>query len=253
MNERANGANDSYRNALADKHLAKRAGILIAAGVKLPPADWKIPESTMAGVERAVKNAGIRIDKQMPVLEESDRHFQTALAAGLALVARTPHAASNAAAAADATDAVDVDAAAAMRDELQRLMPVFASVSRALDELFEISVYGVLLQSMVEAAQQREEVNENQMAFIRQLAGELEPMLQRVEAACSAVLYPFDSATGEITLSQYLFGHDLPEEPSLNALVRALRLMDVLPSLKVRLLGRFAQMSQAAALPISPR
>ncbi len=88
LNERANSANDSYRNALADKHLAQRAGVLIAAGVKLPPADWHIPESTMAGVERAMKNVGIRIDKQMPVLEESDRHFQAALTAGLSLIAR---------------------------------------------------------------------------------------------------------------------------------------------------------------------
>lgn len=249
LSERANGANDSFRNALADKHLAQRAGVLIAAGVKLPPADWRIPESTMAGVERAMKNAGIRIDKQMPVLEESDRHFQAALTAGLSLIARAP-----ASSPADAVDAVDAlgaadatDAAATFRDELERLMPVFASVSRALDDLFEISIYGVLLQGMVEAAQQSQEVNEGQMTFLRQLAGELEPLLQRVEAACGDTRYPFDSATGEITLSQYLFGHDLPDEPALSALVRALRLMDVLPGLQVRLLGRFAQMAQAAA------
>jgi Zn-dependent protease with chaperone function len=241
LNERANGANDSFRNALADKHLAQRASILIAAGVKLPtPADWRIPEATMAGVERAMKNVGIRIDKQMPVLDESDRHFQAALTAGLALIAR-------AAASGPADSSDSADAAASFRDELQRLMPVFGSVSRALDDLFEISVYGVLLQGAVQAAQEREEMTEGQMAFFAQLTSLLEPLLQRVEDACGDVRYPFDSATGEITLSQYLFGHDLPDEPTLNALVRALRVMDVLPGLQVRLLGRFAQMAQTVA------
>jgi hypothetical protein len=241
LNERANSANDSYRNALADKHMAQRAGVLIAAGVKLPPADWRIPESTMAGVERAIKNVGIRIDKQMPVLEESDRHFQAALTAGLSLIAGASASAS------DQGESGQGDEAAALRDELQRLMPVFASVSRALDELFEISVYGVLLQGAVQAAQEREEMTEGHTVFLTQMAGVLEPLLQNVEAACGAVLYPFDSATGEITLSQYLFGHDLPDEPIIKALVQTLRLMDVLPGLQVRLLGRFAQMAQAAA------
>ena len=126
-------------------------------------------------------------------------------------------------------------------------MPVFTSVTRALDDLFEISVYGVLLQGAVEAAQQRQEMTEGQTVFLTQMTSVLAPLLQRVENACGTVLYPFDSATGEITLNQYLFGDDLPDEPIIKALVCALRLMDVLPSLQVRLLGRFAQMAQAAA------
>ena len=85
------------------------------------------------------------------------------------------------------------------------------------------------------------------MAFFAQMTSLLDPLLQRVEAACGDARYPFDSATGEITLIQYLFGQDLPDEPTLNALVRALRLMDVLPGLQVRLLGRFAQMAQDVA------
>ncbi len=93
-------------------------------------------------------------------------------------------------------------------------MPVFASVSPALDDLFEISVYGVLLQGAVQAAQEREEMTEGHSVFMTQMAGALEPLLQHVEAACGEVLYPFDSATGEITLSQYLFGRDLPDEPT---------------------------------------
>lgn len=231
MSERANSANESYRNAIVDKHLVQRAGILIAGGVVLPPADWRIPESSMAGVERAMKNIGVRIDKQMPVLEESDRHFQAALAAGLSLIA--------------GTEGTEGDAA--LRDELQRLMPAFSSVSQALADLFEISVYGVLLQGAVEAARQSDEMTEGQRVFLAQMAGALEPLLQRVDAACGAVRYPFDSATGEITLREFLFGHDLPDEPIINALVRALRLMDALPGLQIRLLGRFAQMAQTAA------
>jgi hypothetical protein len=233
MNERANGANDSFRNALADKHLVQRAGILIAAGVKLPtPADWRIPESTSAGVERGMRNVTIRMDKQKPVLDESDQHFQAALTAGLALIARTSDPA---------------DEAAQFRGELQRLMPVYGSVSQALNDLFEISIYAVLLQGAVEATQQTEEMSPGQVAFLTQMTDSLEPLLQRVEAACGDVPYPFDSATGELPLHQYLFGQDLPEVPTLAALVRALRLMDVLPGLQVRLLGRFAQMAQAVA------
>ncbi len=233
LNERANTANDSFRNILADKHLAQRAGVLIDAGMKLPAADWRIPEATPAGVERALKTFGLRIDKQMPVLEESDRHFRTALTAGLSLIAQAP----------------DLDEAASFRDELQRLMPVFGSVSRALDDLFEISVYAVLLQGALEATEQDEEMNvrRKQVEFLTTLTERLEALLQRVDEACGDVRYPFDSATGEILLYQYLFGQDLPDAPTLAALVRALRLMDVLPGLQVRLLGRFAQMSQAAA------
>jgi Zn-dependent protease with chaperone function len=234
LNERANSANDSFRNTLADKHMAQRAGVLIDAGFKLPAADWRIPEATPAGVERALKTFGLRIDKQMPVLAESDQHFQAALTAGLSLIAR-------------ASD--PADEAASVRDELQRLMPVFGSVSRALDDLFEISVYAVLLQGALEATQQDEEINvrRKQVEFLTMLTERLEGLLQRVDEACGDVRYPFDSATGEIALYQYLFGQDLPDVPTLAALVRALRLMDTLPGLQVRLLGRFAQMAQAAA------
>jgi hypothetical protein len=234
LNERANSANDSFRNILADKHLAQRAGILIATGVKLQtPADWRIPEATPAGVERALKTFGLRIDKQMPVLEESDRHFQAALTAGLALIARADLA----------------DEAASFGDEIQRLLPVFGSVSRALDDLFEISVYAVLLQGALEATERDEEISlkRKQVEFLTQLTEHLETLLTRVDEACGDVLYPFDSATGEIPLYQYLFGQDLPDVPTLAALVRALRLMDVLPGLQVRLLGRFAQMAQTVA------
>lgn len=234
LNERANSANDSFRNTLADKHLVQRAGVLIAAGMKLTPADWRIPESSTAGVEKAMRNIGIRIDKQTPVLDESDRHFQEALTAGLALIAR-------------ASD--PEDEAASLRDELERLMPVFGSVSRALDALFEISVYAVLLQGALQATQQDEQMNvsKGQVEFLTQMTERLEALLLQVDEACGDVCYPFDSATGEIPLYQYLFGQDLPDVPTLAALVRALRLMDVLPGLQVRLLGRFAQMAQAAA------
>jgi hypothetical protein len=240
MNERANSANDSFRNALADKHLVQRASLLIAAGVKLPtPADWRIPESTSAGVERGMRNVAIRMDKQKAVLDESDRHFQTALTAGLALIARST---------VSTTDAAEgAEGAAAFRDELQRLMPAYASVSQGLNDLFEISVYAVLLQGAIEATQQSEEMSPGQVAFLTQMTDGLEPLLQRVDAACSDVPYPFDSATGELPLNDYLFGQDLPEVPTLAVLVRALRLMDVLPGLQVRLLGRFAQMAQAVA------
>ena len=90
-------------------------------------------------------------------------------------------------------------------------------------------------------------MTDGQVAFLREATGILEPLLQRVAEACGDVRYPFDTATGEIALQQYLFGHDVPEEPTIGALVRAMRLMDVLPGLQARLLGRFAQMAQAVS------
>ena len=232
LSERARAANEAFHNALQDQHLAQRAGVLIAAGVNLTPADWRIPESTTGGVERALKNVTIRIDKQKVVLDESDRHFEAALAAALELIARDPS---------------PLPQIAAFRAELPRLLPTFACVSSALEDLLDISVYGVLLQGAVQAARESDTMSQGQAAFLTEATGVLEPLLQRVDAACGDVRYPFDTATGEIALRQYLFGHDIPVEPTLAALVRATRLMDVLPGLQARLLGRFAQMAQAIA------
>ena len=77
------------------------------------------------------------------------------------------------------------------------------------------------------------------------LAEVIEPMLDRVDAACTTMPYPFDTATGEVTLLQYLYGHDLPDDRMLYTMVRANRLVSALPDLYVRLLGRFAQMALA--------
>jgi hypothetical protein len=235
LTDRARTANEAFHEALKEQHLVQRAGVLIDAGVTLDAGDWHLPEATTRGVGRALKTVTARIERQKPVLDASDRAMQQALGAALEMVARQP----------PPLPASAPTVLGGFRGELPRLLPAFGSVSRALDDLFDIGVYGALLQHSVESMREGEEIGEKGQVFFTNLIDVLQPLLQRVDAACAEVRYPFDTATGEVSLRQYLFGHDVPAEAILDALVRATRLMDVLPDLYVRLLGRFAQMAQA--------
>ncbi len=228
MGDAAKGANQGFHDTLGDRHTIERAGLLIKHKISIPPKDWLLDAATSDAVQQAIGRLHHRFNKHRALLAEFDRQAQVSLLSALQVV----H-----------TSGATAGPFTPVREDLERLLPVFICVATMVNELFDLSVRCATLETAFELAQRQGEMNRDVSQLIAATVEAMTPLLQTVEPMCGDLKYPFAHGGTEVSLARYLLGDDRHEDQVIRTFVQARRLTDALPDLYLRLLGRFVQMT----------
>lgn len=219
-----------FENSDVNKTAALHAKSLLECDFKIKAEDFSLSSSTPKAADRAVTDAKSRGEEATNILAEFEKNSRLRLCTALTNI-QNPKIISQ------------IPDADNMAREYRNLVPVYLKIYDQFVQILKLRE-NYLTMSVLLANLQNNEENEKLIAKIRRYLRSTHEILQDMESKLSDVNYPFEHASGEITLAKH-FINKLPAWEDLNELyLTTEEALDRFFSLYFRILGRFTLIAE---------